>query len=77
MPETNADQLNRALSALNGAIPVALFPVKVQTRFATQSMVDAFGNGSVPAPDPAAAPAPARAHAPAPAPAPELERACC
>lgn len=57
MPEINADQLNRALSALNGAIPVALFPVKVQTRFATQSMVDAFGNGSVPAPDPAAAPA--------------------
>jgi hypothetical protein len=56
MPEINVDQLNTALSALNGAIPIALFPVKVQTRFATQPMVDALANGEVPAPDPADAP---------------------
>ncbi|MEQ8706055.1 MAG: hypothetical protein RIC19_19145 [Phaeodactylibacter sp.] len=50
MPETNPNNLNAALSTLEGRQPIALLPVKLQTRFATAPMVNALGSGNMPAP---------------------------
>lgn len=55
MPEIQINELNAALSGLDGGLPIALFPVKLQTRFATAPMVAALGSGNIPAPEAGAA----------------------
>lgn len=51
MAEINLNNLNTRLSGLDGGLPIALFPVKLQTRFATAPMVTALGSGNIPAPE--------------------------
>jgi hypothetical protein len=56
MAEINLNNLNTRLSGLDGGLPIALFPVKLQTRFATAPMVTALGSGNIPAPQAGAPP---------------------
>jgi len=51
MPEVTPAQLNTELSQLDGELPIALFPLKLQTRFATPNMVAALGKKEVPQPE--------------------------
>ncbi len=52
MPEITPDTLNSELAGLQGGLPIALFPVKLQTRFARASMVhEQFGGDAPPGPD--------------------------
>ena len=52
MAEITLEELNNGLSGLDGEVPIALFPVKLQTRFATAPMVAALRHSDIPAPKP-------------------------
>ncbi|NBC06347.1 MAG: hypothetical protein GVY26_04045 [Bacteroidetes bacterium] len=52
MAEITLEELNSGLSGLDGEVPIALFPVKLQTRFATAPMVAALRHSDIPAPKP-------------------------
>lgn len=52
MAEITLETLNNELDRLDGGLPIALFPVKIQTRFATEAMVSAWDSGDIPAPKP-------------------------
>lgn len=51
MAEITTDTLNAELNRLQGGLPIALFPVKLQTRFASASMVHGQFGGDAPGPD--------------------------